>query len=299
MIPFELLLSRVFRKADARGIEMIKLRMICLTVLLFVLVLGFHPVQSLDSHPAGATGISATSAPAGFVLLDTVTVPSTGAIVTSSVSLTAGVVYRLRASGTITVGGPGFGDAEYAFDSLNGSVQNNCGAPFPAVDIGIGVNDSANSTNKFPFWGSFDATHVYTANVVGQGAPISLNYHDCLYDDNSGTLTVEIFAPTMFDICLQDDLTGNLLLFNSSTGDYQFSNCRKGLTITGTGVVAANGCKVQLSDTGPDPKRPDRNVSALANTCTRAGSASVQLLAIMKTFNISDSNMSNNVCACP
>lgn len=32
---------------------------------------------------------------------------------------------------------------------------------------------------------------------------------------------------SIFDICLQDDVNGNLLEFNSTTGEYGFSNCRK------------------------------------------------------------------------
>jgi uncharacterized delta-60 repeat protein len=96
-----------------------------------------------------------------------------------------------------------------------------------------------------------------------------------------------------FDVCLQDDRNGNLLLFNSQTGDYQFSDCRKGFTLTGRGAVRIRFCKIELRDS-----RPDRNLSALANTCVMNGSASLQVFSPGRTFTISDSNTANNTCAC-
>ena len=63
-------------------------------------------------------------------------------------------------------------------------------------DIGVGVNSATANNNKGIRWATtFDPTHQYTAGFVGLGAPISVNYHDVLYTDNSGSLTLEIFAP--------------------------------------------------------------------------------------------------------
>ncbi len=123
-------------------------------------------------------------------LQETITVPVDGSVRTSTTTLQAGVAYQIRASGTFFIGGPGDGlaDAEYA-NFL--APQDTCtGGGF---DLGIGINSSGNTPTKFPFWGTYVVTHVYTINFVGQGQPITLLYHDCGPSDNSGSLTVEIF----------------------------------------------------------------------------------------------------------
>lgn len=102
----------------------------------------------------------------------------------------------------------------------------------------------------------------------------------------------------IFDICLQDDSNGNLLQFNSTTGEYQFTDCRKGVTLSGTGKVTNDTCKITLQDMGPTPKRPDRSVLVQANRCTLAARASVQIFATGSSFSITDSDIRNNTCAC-
>lgn len=105
---------------------------------------------------------------------------------------------------------------------------------------------------------------------------------------------------TNFDLCLQDDSNGNLLQFNSTTGDYLFTDCRKGITLRGTGAVTNDpyGCKVNLQDTGPIPKRPDRSVLVQVNRCTHAARASIQIFSSGSSFSITDSDITNNTCAC-
>jgi uncharacterized delta-60 repeat protein len=96
-----------------------------------------------------------------------------------------------------------------------------------------------------------------------------------------------------FDICLQDDRNGNLLQFNSTTGDYQFFNCRKGFSFAGRGEAQTRFCKTEFRASGPD-----RVISASVNVCTRAGSASIRVLPQPATYSISDSDITNNSCAC-
>jgi hypothetical protein len=62
-------------------------------------------------------------------------------------------------------------------------------------DPGIGINSSGNTTSKFPSWGPYNPSHVYSIDFVGQGAPITLRVHDCFAGDNVGSLTVEILQP--------------------------------------------------------------------------------------------------------
>ncbi len=153
---------------------------------------------SLLTFLLGAGLAEATAHPPGYVLQETIVVPVDGSVVLSGTTLTPGVTYKVRASGTFSVGGPGDGrgDAEYAnFSNPPGSLQDVCGAGSTGEDLGIGVNDTVNDSRKLPAWGVYNPTHEYTVDMPGTGGRLQLNYHDCVYPDNSGTLTVEIFGP--------------------------------------------------------------------------------------------------------
>ena len=62
-------------------------------------------------------------------------------------------------------------------------------------------------------------------------------------------------------------------------------------------------CKIWLTDTGPDPKHPDRNVFATINHCTLVGDAKIVManpgLPVMVTNRIHDSNYADSNCQCP
>jgi uncharacterized delta-60 repeat protein len=95
-----------------------------------------------------------------------------------------------------------------------------------------------------------------------------------------------------FDTCLQDESNGNLLQFNSTTGDYQFTNC-SGITLGGTGVLTRRGGIITLEQYGPD-----RRVLARIDGGVNKGTASVQILSPGTTFTITDRNTLNNTCSC-
>jgi uncharacterized delta-60 repeat protein len=97
---------------------------------------------------------------------------------------------------------------------------------------------------------------------------------------------------TSFDICLEDNSNGNLLQFNSVTGDYQFTNC-SGITLGGTGVVVRKGSSVTLQHNGPD-----RRILATFVGGANKGTASIKVLSSGARFTITDRNTSNNTCAC-
>ena len=89
----------------------------------------------------------------GYVLQETIIVPVDGSSVSSTMILKRGVLYKIKASGTFFVGGPGdgLGDAEYAqLEDPPSSLQDNCGWDPNAVDLGIGINDNINGNKKFP-----------------------------------------------------------------------------------------------------------------------------------------------------
>lgn len=100
-----------------------------------------------------------------------------------------------------------------------------------------------------------------------------------------------------FNLCISDERTRITLRVNSVTGSYVYRDCGKNITMSGRGKVSVSFCKVTLTDTGPDPKHPDRAVSALLNTCTGAGNATVRATGTTQVVTLVDTNI-NNACAC-
>lgn len=98
-----------------------------------------------------------------------------------------------------------------------------------------------------------------------------------------------------FDIVLQDDADPNeILQINSITGHYQFVNCDTGLVVDGRGGAVRFGCNFSFGSGGGNKGGP-ATVSASVNTCTNTGTATVRLNN-GTTFNINDSNITNNTC---
>jgi uncharacterized repeat protein (TIGR01451 family) len=109
-------------------------------------------------------------------------------------------------------------------------------------------------------------------------------------ENNSSTVQTLVNS---FDLCVQDESSGNLLAFNLTTGLYTFINCNSGLTVSGTGTLTKRGCTVIL-----DSVASDRRIRLQVDTCQKTGTAAVQLLSIGKSFNFSDRNITNNTCRC-
>jgi len=147
-----------------------------------------------------AATASATTPPTGFTSQETLIVPVDGSTITSATTLQAGKSYLLRVTGTFIIASPPcpFADAEFArFEANNTCVLPGTPQDFVGpYDIGVGINSATVNNNKGITWSTtFKPTHRYTASFVGLGAPISVNYHDTFYPDNSGSLTLEILAP--------------------------------------------------------------------------------------------------------
>ena len=160
------------------------------------LVVG-EPAGAAEPEAGGAGG---ASAPAG-TLLESIVVPVDGSTTVSTTALAADTHYTLLATGEFRIGGPGFGDAEYAYSGTDQGPIDNCFDSPAGTDLGIGIDDAnVGATSKSPDWGPFNAAHEYTVDIVGAGKPISLNYHDCGHGDNGPAagrlpLTVSIFGP--------------------------------------------------------------------------------------------------------
>jgi uncharacterized delta-60 repeat protein len=107
--------------------------------------------------------------------------------------------------------------------------------------------------------------------------------------------------PPIFDICLQNDNSnaGRLIFkFNSATGAYEFVDCSKGVVLSGTGTIAVNSCKLDLTDLGP-VKPSDRNISVLVNPCTKKGTVTITIKSPARMYGFTDNDITQGSCACP
>lgn len=93
--------------------------------------------------------------------------------------------------------------------------------------------------------------------------------------------------------CLQDDSSGSILLINTATGGFQFSNCG-GVLFSGTGTVRATGCVITLVANVPTGR-----ATARVDTCVGKGTAGIQVFSQGRSFTITDRDTTNNSCVCP
>jgi hypothetical protein len=101
---------------------------------------------------------------------------------------------------------------------------------------------------------------------------------------------------SVFSACLVDDSNpGNVVLFNSTTGDYQF--CCNGIVVaSGRGTLTVRGCSLTI-----DEAKGDRRIRITADTAASsgagAGTAFFQKLG-GQSCQITDRSMAGNTCAC-
>ena len=97
-----------------------------------------------------------------------------------------------------------------------------------------------------------------------------------------------------FDVCFTDDGNGDSFQFNSTTGEYKFTQSDPGgLTLTGTGVLSQQGCLLLLED-----NQSGQRVKAHFNHCNNMGQAVIQIESGKKrTFVITDKDTSDSNCA--
>lgn len=115
--------------------------------------------------------------------IGTVSVPATGATVTSPV-LINGQRYRLRATGSWST------NAQHGNDAFAAFLLTTPQTPikeFQGVRLGLSVDGGSPEQ-----WGVYNPDHIYEMDVTGRGAPVTLRYTDPIPSDNSGTLVVDI-----------------------------------------------------------------------------------------------------------
>jgi hypothetical protein len=95
------------------------------------------------------------------------------------------------------------------------------------------------------------------------------------------------------DLLIQDEANATMLKVNTATGEYVFTSCRKGITLSGTGKVTVRGCKVDLQSL-----TSEHRVTAAINTCTHVGTATVKSFVTGKSFWVLDSDMTDDTGVC-
>ncbi len=126
-----------------------------------------------------------------WVDVETIQVPCLSTNVPSTTTLLAGVLYRLRASGTCVIGNDILADAEY-WNFNNGQPTDI--AANNVIDIGLSIDDPVMDLPKQPHWGPYNASHVYVVDWMGAGAPIVGYYHEQGPSNNSGSIELVIQA---------------------------------------------------------------------------------------------------------
>jgi hypothetical protein len=121
-------------------------------------------------------------------------VPSNGVPVQSPV-LAQGRAYTVTVSGMIRQGNLVGLDAEYLFALIippPPSTIKDAVGDFAPYDVGLAIDDAVIDGTKSPKWGPYNPDHVYSQQIIGQGRPVSLQFHDDAYAALSGSLSVTI-----------------------------------------------------------------------------------------------------------
>ena len=114
------------------------------------------------------------------------------------------------------------------------------------------------------------------------------------------SVSAQKITPSVQQVVLQDDKSGDHLEIFVPTGEYKFESCNEKLTISGKGTLTINGCKVELQDISDT-----RRVVAEVDLCAAAGKADIVFVnEFSKTtdapveFVVSDSDTRNSAFDC-
>jgi uncharacterized repeat protein (TIGR01451 family) len=188
--------------------------------------------------------------------------------------------------------------AGLTFVSLDATTGLSCATP-PVGGAGAIVC----TTDLFPIPGTgmlSSASLFLTVNVTPQAFARLTNTvtvtHPGLDPNEANNSASAVTTVTgAANVCLQSE-QGDIIRFNTITGEYEYLSCSKRTRLTGRAIVSIAGCKITLQDTGPDPKNADRNISISFNVCAHSGIATIQASGI--NARIEDSDTTNNSCEC-
>ncbi|MFN0107215.1 MAG: S8 family serine peptidase [Blastocatellia bacterium] len=137
---------------------------------------------------------------------------------------------------------------------------------------------------------------VVCVPASGTAFPLGATTVTCTATDSGGATASCSFTVTVWDASIQDEASGDYLLFNTFTGDYKFVRCGvNGFTMIGQGEIKRVGCVVTLHD--------DSRVNASYDRCSIAprntGEATIKRWQPNTTFILKDRNILNNSPSCP
>ena len=185
---------------------------------------------------------------------------------------------RIVAAGLSTGHDAPFSDFALARYNTDGNLDSSFGAGGKTITDFFGNDDSVQDI-AVRSDGRYVVVGIASTTPVFQGRDFAL---------------AQYVGDPAFDICVQDDSRRTVVQFNSITGAYQFTDCAKHIIATGSSTVSVKACKTQFNGSGSTS-----SVSALVNTCTKRGDATVTVQGSPPIkYTIGDSNITNNTCAC-
>jgi hypothetical protein len=136
-----------------------------------------------------------------------------------------------------------------------------------------------------------------TCSVTSPHAfPPGVTTVSCSATDSQGQTSFCSFTVTVvpLNICIQDDHTKDTFRFNSMTGQYVYTRCSDGFTLSGTGTVSVVNGYVTITD-----NKPDRRINAGFSLATFTGRANVTLIrpGLFQTITVYDTNP-HPTCTC-
>ncbi|MGH9837465.1 MAG: esterase-like activity of phytase family protein [Blastocatellia bacterium] len=113
-------------------------------------------------------------------------------------------------------------------------------------------------------------------------------------NDGGGETLVVCVLNQRFDLCLQDERSGDVLRLNSLTGEYLFIRCGVGgFMLQGRGAIDRTGCNLRLAD-----PRLRVEIEDCPGAGERRGEAAFRTGPLGARFFIRDGNLNDNDCVC-
>ncbi|HKQ76224.1 MAG TPA: DUF4394 domain-containing protein [Blastocatellia bacterium] len=185
--------------------------------------------------------------------------------------------------------------------SIGGApVSPNTGQLFTVGSLGVMTNGSVGFDIASPSNAAFASltapnasqSQFFTVNLTSGTATLigAIGVNETVHAIAIGRVS----RATGADVCLQDDDSGDILQFNSCTGDYQFTRCGAGgFTLIGRGDISRVGNLLTLQDS-----RVSATLDMGPIAPRNAGSALIKPTPLGPTFLINDSDTTNNTCGC-
>jgi hypothetical protein len=132
---------------------------------------------------------------------------------------------------------------------------------------------------------------------TGSMFPVGTTTVTCTATDASNNTATCMFGVNVFSFCLQDDSSpGNVVFVNAITGDYVF--CSGGVQIaSGRGTLTVRGCQFGIEHVKGD-RRVHIGGDTSANNGVGGGTAFIQKANGHMVMQLTDKNMTNNICSC-